>query len=182
MPQPLRAGSPIVPAPHGWKSPSPYLRRGGSADGHSRHALPLPPAPRYQHDEPYASRGPHPDRRVIRCDQPRTLDLAARNGKRLETVPEPFMDEVPARLAAILSWTEGQEFDAMAGASARPGGPQWSMRRNSGRSSPRWRRCSVERQSRGAGRRRKPRLWLHDSNQTTSGKPGAVHLVELDPK
>ena len=39
---------------------------------------------------------------VIRCDQPRTLDLAARNGKRLETVPEP-MDEVLARLAAILA-------------------------------------------------------------------------------
>ena len=33
----------------------------------------MPPAPRYQHDEPYASRGPHPDRRVIRCDQPRSL-------------------------------------------------------------------------------------------------------------
>ena len=39
---------------------------------------------------------------VIRCDQPRVLDLAARNGKRLETVPEPLMDEVLARLAAIL--------------------------------------------------------------------------------
>ena len=40
---------------------------------------------------------------AIRCDQPRTLDLAARNGKRLETVPEAVMDEVLARLAAILS-------------------------------------------------------------------------------
>jgi len=40
---------------------------------------------------------------VIRCDQPRTLDLAARNGQRLETVPEPIMDEVLARLAAILA-------------------------------------------------------------------------------
>ena len=40
---------------------------------------------------------------VIRCDQPRTLDLAARNGKRLEAVPEPIMDEVLARLAAILA-------------------------------------------------------------------------------
>ena len=40
---------------------------------------------------------------VIRCDQPRVLDLAARNGKRLETVPEPIMDEVLARLAAILA-------------------------------------------------------------------------------
>lgn len=40
---------------------------------------------------------------VIRCDQPRPLDLAARNGKRLEAVPAPIMDEVLARLAAILS-------------------------------------------------------------------------------
>ena len=40
---------------------------------------------------------------VIRCDQPRVLDLAARNGKHLETVPEPIMDEVLARLAAIIT-------------------------------------------------------------------------------
>ena len=40
---------------------------------------------------------------VIRCDQPRVLDLAARNGKRLETVPEAIMDDVLARLAAILA-------------------------------------------------------------------------------
>ena len=40
---------------------------------------------------------------VIRCDQPRVLDLAARNRKRLETVPEPIMDEVLARLATILA-------------------------------------------------------------------------------
>ena len=38
---------------------------------------------------------------VIRCDQPRVLDLAARNGKRLETVPEPIMDEVLARLTIL---------------------------------------------------------------------------------
>ncbi len=42
-------------------------------------------------------------RGVIRCDQPRVLDLAVRNGKRLETVPEPIMDEVLARLAAIIT-------------------------------------------------------------------------------
>ena len=42
-------------------------------------------------------------RGVIRCDQPRVLDLAARNGRRLETVPEPIMDEVLARLAAIIT-------------------------------------------------------------------------------
>ena len=40
---------------------------------------------------------------VIRCDQPHALDLAARHGRRLETVPEPIMDEVLARLAAILA-------------------------------------------------------------------------------
>lgn len=40
---------------------------------------------------------------VIRCDQPRTLDLAARNGTRLEAIPESIMDEVLARLAAILA-------------------------------------------------------------------------------
>jgi len=40
---------------------------------------------------------------VIRCDQPRVLDLAARNRKRLEAVPDPIMDEVLARLVAILS-------------------------------------------------------------------------------
>lgn len=40
---------------------------------------------------------------VIRCDQPRVLDLASRNGKRLEVVPETIMDEVLARIAAILA-------------------------------------------------------------------------------
>ena len=40
---------------------------------------------------------------VIRCDQPRALDLAARNGRRIETVSAPIMDEVLARLAAILT-------------------------------------------------------------------------------
>ena len=42
-------------------------------------------------------------RGVIRCDQPRVLDLAARNGRRLEAVPEAVMDEVLARLATILA-------------------------------------------------------------------------------
>lgn len=40
---------------------------------------------------------------VIRCDQPRALDLASRNGRRHETVPEPIVDDVLARLAAILA-------------------------------------------------------------------------------
>ena len=39
---------------------------------------------------------------VIRCDQPRALDLSARNGRRLETVPEYIADDALARLAAIL--------------------------------------------------------------------------------
>jgi mRNA-degrading endonuclease toxin of MazEF toxin-antitoxin module len=38
---------------------------------------------------------------IIRCDQPRALDLGARNGKRLESVPETIMDEVLAKLAPI---------------------------------------------------------------------------------
>ncbi len=38
---------------------------------------------------------------VVRCDQPRALDLAARGGKKLETIPDPIMDEVLARIAPI---------------------------------------------------------------------------------
>ena len=40
---------------------------------------------------------------VIRCDQPRALDLRARNGKHLETVPDLIMDDVLARIATILA-------------------------------------------------------------------------------
>lgn len=40
---------------------------------------------------------------VIRCDQPRTIDMEARNGKRLEQVPEVIVNEVLARLEAILN-------------------------------------------------------------------------------
>ena len=40
---------------------------------------------------------------VIRCDQPRVLDLGARRGRRIEkTVPDPIMDDVLARLSTIL--------------------------------------------------------------------------------
>ncbi len=39
---------------------------------------------------------------VIRCDQPRALDLGARQGRRLETVPAAVLDEVLAKLATIL--------------------------------------------------------------------------------
>ncbi len=38
---------------------------------------------------------------VVRCDQPRVLDLAARNGRKVDTLPAPIMDEVLARLAPI---------------------------------------------------------------------------------
>ena len=38
---------------------------------------------------------------IVRCDQPRVLDLAARGGKKLETLPEAIMDEVLAKLATI---------------------------------------------------------------------------------
>ncbi len=38
---------------------------------------------------------------VVRCDQPRVLDLNARNGRRLEIVPTPIMEEVMARLTPI---------------------------------------------------------------------------------
>jgi mRNA-degrading endonuclease toxin of MazEF toxin-antitoxin module len=38
---------------------------------------------------------------IVRCDQPRALDLGARSGKKLETVPDAIVDEVLARLTAI---------------------------------------------------------------------------------
>ncbi len=38
---------------------------------------------------------------VIRCDQPRALDLAARRGKKLESVPDEVMEEVLARVSPI---------------------------------------------------------------------------------
>jgi len=39
---------------------------------------------------------------VIRCDQPRALDLKARGAKRLERLPEAIVEEALARLATIL--------------------------------------------------------------------------------
>jgi mRNA-degrading endonuclease toxin of MazEF toxin-antitoxin module len=38
---------------------------------------------------------------VVRCDQPRVLDLAARGGRKLESVSEEIMDEVLARMLPI---------------------------------------------------------------------------------
>src|SRR5271154_3802097 len=38
---------------------------------------------------------------VVRCDQPRALDLAARGGRKLESIPDATMDEVLARISPI---------------------------------------------------------------------------------
>lgn len=38
---------------------------------------------------------------IVRCDQPHALDLGARSGHKLETVPAALMEEVLARLAPI---------------------------------------------------------------------------------
>jgi len=40
---------------------------------------------------------------VVRCDQPRTLDLTARHGHKLEAVPATVMQEVLARLQPLFS-------------------------------------------------------------------------------
>ena len=38
---------------------------------------------------------------VVRCDQPRVIDLAARNARKVDTLPEPLMDEVLARVITL---------------------------------------------------------------------------------
>jgi mRNA interferase ChpB len=38
---------------------------------------------------------------VVRCDQPRVLDLQARNGRKVDTLPPDILDEVLARVAPI---------------------------------------------------------------------------------
>lgn len=38
---------------------------------------------------------------VVRCDQPRALDLTARAGKKLESIPDALMDEVLAKISPI---------------------------------------------------------------------------------
>jgi mRNA-degrading endonuclease toxin of MazEF toxin-antitoxin module len=38
---------------------------------------------------------------IVRCDQPRAMDLRARGGRRLEAAPEHVVEEVMARLAPI---------------------------------------------------------------------------------
>ena len=38
---------------------------------------------------------------VIRCDQPRVLDLDARHGRKVDSLPDEIMQDVLARLATI---------------------------------------------------------------------------------
>lgn len=38
---------------------------------------------------------------VVRCDQPRVLDLAARNGRKVETVPPEIMEDVLAKVSTL---------------------------------------------------------------------------------
>lgn len=38
---------------------------------------------------------------VVRCDQPRSVDLVSRHAKKLETAPEFIIDEVLAKITAI---------------------------------------------------------------------------------
>jgi mRNA-degrading endonuclease toxin of MazEF toxin-antitoxin module len=39
---------------------------------------------------------------VVRCDQPRAIDIASRHGRKLESVPLAILEDVLAKLAAIL--------------------------------------------------------------------------------
>ncbi|MBW0004616.1 MAG: type II toxin-antitoxin system PemK/MazF family toxin [Hyphomicrobiales bacterium] len=38
---------------------------------------------------------------VVRCDQPRVLDLAARQGRKVDMLPAELLDEVMAKLATL---------------------------------------------------------------------------------
>jgi mRNA-degrading endonuclease toxin of MazEF toxin-antitoxin module len=38
---------------------------------------------------------------VVRCDQPRVLDLGARHGRKLESVPPAILDEVLSRVVTL---------------------------------------------------------------------------------
>ena len=38
---------------------------------------------------------------IVRCEQPRVLDLAARNACKIDTLPESIMDEVLAKVATL---------------------------------------------------------------------------------
>jgi mRNA interferase ChpB len=38
---------------------------------------------------------------VVRCDQPRVLDLGARNARKIDTLPQSILDEVLAKVATL---------------------------------------------------------------------------------
>lgn len=38
---------------------------------------------------------------IVRCDQPRVIDLTARKGRKIETMPSSIMDEVLARVITL---------------------------------------------------------------------------------
>lgn len=40
---------------------------------------------------------------VVRCDQPRPIDLAARHARRLEAVPSDLLEDVLARIATLFA-------------------------------------------------------------------------------
>lgn len=40
---------------------------------------------------------------IVRCDQPRALDVASRHGRKLESVPQSVLDEVLAKVAPIFA-------------------------------------------------------------------------------
>lgn len=40
---------------------------------------------------------------IVRCDQPRALDIGSRHGRKLESVPQSVLDEVLAKVAPIFA-------------------------------------------------------------------------------
>jgi mRNA interferase ChpB len=40
---------------------------------------------------------------VVRCDQPRVVDLAAREGRKVDTLPEAILDEVLAKVGTLFA-------------------------------------------------------------------------------
>ena len=40
---------------------------------------------------------------VIRCDQPRVIDLTARHGRKVDTLPQEILDEVLAKVATLFA-------------------------------------------------------------------------------
>ena len=40
---------------------------------------------------------------IVRCDQPRVIDLVARHGRKVDTLPEAILDEVLAKVSTLFS-------------------------------------------------------------------------------